>query len=140
MDFFTFYYMGNELAMAIKHLPILILILIISQWQKSGIFGLFTAEFGEFGQGFPCFSIHNEAALADRGWQRSGSMFSLQELHRNEQAKSSSFSLNKSLNTKTCGEKKYRAWKMMVIKDSRFTVLYAGARLLVISTRTGSGF
>ena len=41
LDFFTFYYMGNELAMAIKHYPILLLILIIIQWKKSGIFGLF---------------------------------------------------------------------------------------------------
>ena len=44
MDFFTFYYMGNELAMAIKHYPILILILKIHQWQKSGIFGLFAVN------------------------------------------------------------------------------------------------
>ena len=50
LDFFTFYYMGNELATAIKHYPILILILIIIQWQKSGIFGLFGVKFLEFGR------------------------------------------------------------------------------------------
>ena len=50
MDFFTFYYMGNELATAIKHYPILLLILIIHQWQKSGIFGLFGVKFLEFGR------------------------------------------------------------------------------------------
>ena len=47
LDFFTFYYMGNELAMAIKHYPILLLILIIHQWQKSGIFSLFAVTFAE---------------------------------------------------------------------------------------------
>ena len=57
MDFFTFYYMGNELAMAIKHYPILILVLIIDQWQKSGIFGLFPVEFAEFRQSSAGFSI-----------------------------------------------------------------------------------
>ena len=46
MDFFAFYYLGNELATAIKHYPIL-LILIIIQLQKSGIFGLFAPR-GEF--------------------------------------------------------------------------------------------
>ena len=49
MDFFTFYNMGSELATAIKHYPILLLILIIIQWQKSGIFGLFAVKFVEFG-------------------------------------------------------------------------------------------
>ena len=44
MDFFTFYYMGNELAMAIKHYPIPIPLLLIIQWQKLRIFGLFAAN------------------------------------------------------------------------------------------------
>ena len=75
MDFFTFYYMGNELATAIKHYSILILILIIIQWQKSGIFGLFLVEFAELRQSSAGFSIKKWARKAGEGWHRSGSMF-----------------------------------------------------------------